>query len=91
MDWEQTPTFVSSQIMLLLICHHQYYWLGVDSEQAKVRSESGGMVGLPKKKKTKFQKTTFKQKVISIVVIVVPSLIVLAWLIVTVMHNPAPK
>ena len=48
-------------------------------------------MGLPKKKKTKFEKTTFKQKVVSVVVILVPSLIVLAWLIMTVLHNPAPK
>ena len=57
----------------------------------KKKGTRGEDVGVPKKKKTKFQKTTFKQKMISVLVILIPSLIVIFWLVFTVLHNPVPK
>jgi hypothetical protein len=45
----------------------------------------------PSKKNTpKTRKSSRKQKIVSIVVIVVPALVVLAWLVLTILYHETP-
>ena len=49
------------------------------------------MAALPKKKRSKLQKMTLKQRIVAAVVIVVPALIVIGWLVMTIVHNPPAR